>query len=84
LKQSYRTTLASGMPADAVAFVWLDGSKELLNERLTERHHEYMNPKLLDSQLATLEPPADALHVMNDRGPEAVVDEILEHVSPAS
>jgi gluconokinase len=84
LKQSYRVTLANGMPADAMAFVWLDGSKELLSERMAARHHEYMNPKLLESQLATLEPPADALHVMNDREPEAVVDEILEHVSPAS
>jgi gluconokinase len=84
LKQSYRETLASGMPAGAVAFVWLDGSKELLSERLAHRHHEYMNPHLLDSQLATLEPPADALRVENDRPPEAVVEEILQHVSPAA
>ena len=40
-----------------------------------------MNPKLLDSQFATLEPPKDALRVENDSTPEQVVDEILEHVS---
>lgn len=84
LKQSYRETLAKGMPAGAVAFVWLDGEKDLLAERMAQRHHEYMNPKLLDSQLATLEPPKDALHVMNDRPPEVVVDEILRHVSPVA
>ena len=58
LKEKYRATLAAGMPAGAVTFVWLDGTRELLAERLAERHHEYMNPELLESQLATLEPPA--------------------------
>jgi gluconokinase len=84
LKQEYRETLASGLPAGAVAFVWLDSSKELLKERLAQRHHEYMNPKLLESQLATLEPPQDAVRVENDRAPEKVVDEILQHVSPVA
>ena len=50
-------------------------------ERLAARHHEYMNPKLLDSQIATLEPPKDALRVNIDQPPEQIVDEILEHVS---
>lgn len=84
LKQTYRDTLAAGMPQGAIAFVWLDGSKELLSERMVARHHEFMNAHLLDSQLATLEPPKDALRVMNDRAPEAVVQEILQHVSPAA
>jgi gluconokinase len=81
LKQKYRETLSRGIPPDAITFVWLDGDKELLTERLAARHHEYMNPKLLDSQIATLEPPADALRVENDKTPEQVVEEILQHVS---
>jgi gluconokinase len=81
LKESYRQTLESGIPPNAISFVWLDPSKELLSERLAGRHHPYMNPKLLDSQLATLEPPKDALRVVNDRTPAEVVDEILQHVS---
>jgi gluconokinase len=84
LKEAYRKTLASGLPEGALAFVWLDSSRQVLAERLAQRHHEYMNPKLLDSQLATLEPPKDALRVENDEAPEKVVDEILQHVSPAS
>ena len=84
LKEKYRQTLANGMPANAIAFVWLDGDKKLLTERLALRHHEYMNPKLLDSQFATLEPPADALRVVNDRPPEQIVEEILQHVSMAA
>jgi gluconokinase len=81
LKEKYRQTLERGIPPNAITFVWLDGDKELLSERLAARHHEYMNPKLLDSQLATLEPPKDALRVVNDRTPAEVVDEILQHVS---
>jgi gluconokinase len=84
LKQSYRETLANGLPPPAMAFVWLDGSQQLLAGRLAHRHHEYMNPGLLASQIGTLEPPADALHVMNDRPPAEVVAEILQHVSPAA
>jgi gluconokinase len=84
LKESYRQTLQKGIPPNAIAFVWLDADKELLCERLAGRHHEYMNPKLLDSQLETLEPPKDALRVVNDRTPAEVVDEILQHVSPAT
>jgi gluconokinase len=81
LKEKYRATLVAGMPEGAVTFVWLDGSPELLAERLSERHHEFMNPKLLESQLETLEPPVDALRIVNDRTPEEVVSQILEHVS---
>ncbi len=81
LKQSYRGTLSSGMPAESVRFVWLDGSKELISERLAARHHEFMNPNLLKSQLDTLEPPADALRIVNDRAPEEVVDRIVGQLS---
>jgi gluconokinase len=80
LKEKYRTTLRAGMPGGAVHFVLLDGPPELIAERLAARHHEYMNPGLLASQLATLEPPEDALRVVNDRPPDEVVDQILSHV----
>jgi gluconokinase len=81
LKEKYRMTLAAGMPDGAVDFVWLDGSRELISERLAARHHEFMNPNLLKSQLDTLEPPSDALRIVNDRSPDEVVDRILSQLS---
>ena len=81
LKAAYRETLATGMPEGAMRFVWLDLSREMLEKRMAARAHEFMNPKLLDSQLATLEPPAGAIRVVNDRAPGAVVDEIMEKVA---
>jgi gluconokinase len=80
LKERYRTILSSGIAAGSVVFVWLDAPKERIAERLSERKHEFMNPGLLDSQLKTLEPPADALRIVNDRSPEEIVGQILAHV----
>jgi gluconokinase len=80
LKQSYRKTLARCLPPGSVLFVWLDGAKELIAGRLAERKNHYMNPGLLESQFATLEPPSDALRVVNDREPDAVVNEITQFV----
>jgi len=84
LKESYRETLASGMPEGTVTFCLLELSREMLQRRLAERHHEFMNPNLLDTQLATLEEPKDAIVVKNDRAPDEVADEILEKVAKES
>ena len=81
LKEAYRQTLVHGMPAKAVRFVLLDGSRDLIEERLAGRRNHYMNPGLLDSQMATLEPPADALRIINDLPPREVVDELLRDLT---
>ncbi len=83
LKAVYRETLGSGMAAGTVHFVLLDGSRDMIAERLAARHHEYMTGALLESQLRTLEPPADAYRIVNDRAPGVVVDEILAQVGYA-
>jgi gluconokinase len=76
LKEHYRGTLAEGLRD--LRFVLLDGSKEMIAERLAERRNHYMNPGLLESQLATLEVPLEAVRVVNDRAPEVVVEEIVQ------
>jgi len=81
LKASYRDTLQAGMPKGAVSFVVLEASKEMLAARLAQRKHEFMNPGLLDSQLATLEMPSEAVRIVNDHSPEEVASQILEKIS---
>jgi gluconokinase len=81
LKAKYRDTLEANMPKGTVTFVLLDGSKDLISERLAARKNHYMNPKLLESQLATLEPPSEAFTIVNDRPPAEIVRDILAHVS---
>lgn len=61
LKATYREALGGGLAG--VRFVLLDGPRQLLAERLHARTDHFMNPALLDSQIATLERPADALVV---------------------
>jgi gluconokinase len=43
-----------------------------------------MNPNLLQSQFNALEPPADALRIVNDRTPDKVVDSILKKIPTAA
>jgi len=54
LKKSYRDHLRSLSPN--IIFIFLDGSKDLIKQRLEDREH-FMSPDLLDSQLNTLEKP---------------------------
>jgi gluconokinase len=84
LKEGYRTTLATGIPPGTVTFCLLEVSRQMLEKRLAERHHEFMNPALLATQLATLELPTDAVVVKNDRSPDEVVNEILTKVAKES
>ena len=55
LKRRYRDVLRGGAPD--LRFVHLHGSLSVLRQRMNERRGHYMPPSLLDSQLATLEPP---------------------------
>jgi gluconokinase len=59
LKATYRDVLTGGL--QPVRFVLLDGDPEVLKARLAHRHHEFMNPALLQSQIDTLERPPDAI-----------------------
>jgi gluconokinase len=61
LKRAYRDVLAGGLAG--VRYVHLTGDPGVLAARLAGRRGHFMNPALLDSQIATLEGPADALNV---------------------
>jgi gluconokinase len=55
LKRKYRDVLRAAAPD--VRFVFLNGPKSLIAERLESRRGHYMPASMLESQLATLEPP---------------------------
>ena len=81
LKQSYRDELEAGLPAGAVCFVLLEASKKVLENRLENRRGHFMNPALLNSQLATLEVPEHAIHIQATETPDAAAAEIMEHMA---
>jgi gluconokinase len=78
LKRSYRDILRAG--DKDVCFVYLKGSRELLEERLTTRTGHFFDPSLLQSQLDTLEEPGpdEAITVNIELSPEEIVDEVLK------
>ena len=74
LKRAYRERLRAGAPQ--LRLVHLTGARNKLLERTTQRSGHYMPASLLESQLATLEPPeADENALTFDIGqqPEAIV-----------
>ncbi len=83
LKESYRKTLTDGLPAGSWHFVLLEAPKKVLADRLEHRTGHFMNPALLDSQLATLEIPDDALDVSVVGTPEQSVEQIMEKLGLA-
>jgi gluconokinase len=57
LKRSYREFLLKEA-GEPILFVFLDGTEEVIGNRMAVRTHEYMPLTLLASQFATLEVPA--------------------------
>jgi gluconokinase len=74
LKQSYRDILRV---SPEVCIVYLRVSPEVLHQRLRERHGHFMTEAMLQSQLAALEEPENAVIVNGDMTPAAIVSEIL-------
>ena len=78
LKASYRQQLTGDLPE--VRFVWLDIPRNVLEDRLSHRTGHFMSADLLDSQLATLEPPVgerNTLRLDGSEPAEASVQTIL-------
>jgi gluconokinase len=79
LKENYRRVLTAGRPE--VRLVFLTGDRALLEARLAARPGHYMKAGMLDSQLAILERPGDALTLEVNATPAALVADIRRHLS---
>jgi gluconokinase/6-phosphogluconolactonase len=83
LKKAYRDILVHGR--DDIRMVYLNGSHDLVADRLGHRKGHFMPPGLLDSQFATLEAPlADErpITVSIDASVEEIVEHILQQLQP--
>lgn len=85
LKHIYRDVLLRGR--DDVRFVFLNGTKELIAQRLAHRKGHFMPTGLLTSQFDTLEPPEAGEHVITvsiDESVEAIVDGVIRQLNRAA
>jgi len=75
LKQAYRQQM---LVDSKVKLVYLRGGRELIAQRLSQRHGHYMDPNLLASQFAALEEPQDAVVVDVEVDVPEIVAQIRE------
>ncbi len=75
LKQKYRDQLLAGNPG--AVFVHLQGSYELILDRMRARREHFMKSELLRSQFEALENPVGVVTVGIDQPVERVVDKII-------
>jgi gluconokinase len=89
LKRSYRDVLRAGVSVVSgfsrtvsdVQFVYLEGDRSLIEQRLADRRGHFMPSSLLDSQFAVLEPPSadeDAWVCDIRQPPDAIVAHLVE------
>ena len=82
LKRSYRDVLRAAAPE--VQFVYLEGSRALIAERVADRRGHCMPVSLLDSQHATLEEPDSderAWACDSKDSPQQIVNDIVARTS---
>lgn len=78
LKRSYREIIRENA-GGPVTFLHLQGSRELIAERMAARAGHFMPPALLDSQFAALEIPESAVNVDIDQTPEAIIADLVTY-----
>lgn len=78
LKASYREMLCRDK--QQIKIFYLKASFGLLAERLKNRENHYMKADLLSSQLATLEPPQDAIVIDASQSLEVIVQFLINSV----
>jgi len=82
LKHAYRDILVHGR--NDVRIVFLNGTQDLIADRLAARKGHFMPPGLLTSQFKTLEPPQPnerPIIVSIDASVEAIVDNIIHQLN---
>ncbi len=76
LKEKYREILQLGTQ-EKISWVYLEGTEEVIRERMKKRSEHFMPDALLTSQFNTLEKPLYAHCLSIEKNPASMVDEIV-------
>ena len=76
LKRNYREILAQDIKQ--MRYVYLYGNPQLVRERITNRKGHFMPPELIDSQIAAMEPPQNAIRVNIEQPVETQAELVLQ------
>jgi len=72
LKEKYRRILSS--KTNNIFWVYLSGSYDVINSRMSKRKDHYMSADLLQSQFDALEIPEYGLHINIELAPQEIVN----------
>ena len=78
LRESYRTLLSEQL--EAVQWVYLSGTFELISRRMSARNGHFMPPELLQSQFDTLEAPLDSIEISIDQTVDEIISEVMKQL----
>lgn len=78
LKEQYRRSLLGN--CQDVLIIYLKGSYELIESRMSARSDHYMKPEMLKSQFAALEEPKDSFFIDISLPVEEIVENILKEM----
>jgi carbohydrate kinase (thermoresistant glucokinase family) len=78
LKDKYRSVLQNGI-ADT-EWIFLQGTYQMIYERMKKREGHFMHANLLTSQFESLEIPVNALTISVEKKPEEIVEIILQRL----
>ena len=74
LKERYRKVLSQGL--DNCNWIFLEGSYDLILERMQKRKGHYMSGEMLRSQFEALEVPSYGIHIDIQKSPEEIIAKI--------
>ena len=80
LKEKYRNLLTENIK-NKIVFVYLKGTKEIIQARINARKGHFMPSQLLDSQFNILEEPQNAIEIDLSKSPEEMIQETLEKLN---
>jgi carbohydrate kinase (thermoresistant glucokinase family) len=83
LKESYRKILQQDLHGE-ITWIHLDGTKDIITQRMKNRQWHFMPEALLHSQMATLELPPYAHSFKIESDPETIVNDIAHLVGKSS
>lgn len=78
LKEKYREALFAGITK--IIWIFLQGTPELIFERLKKRTQHFMPPSLLQSQFDALEIPVNAITIDIEMDTDSIVATILQQL----
>lgn len=83
LKNNYRDIITHGIEKHS-KWIFLEGSFEVIMERIKNRSDHFMPPELLKSQFDILEPPINAININISLNPKEIMSTIVNKISQKS